>query len=64
MNKNIVLGHIKTFHGTCQQLAGRAIGNRTLAEAGQCRYFEGKGQVVRGEAQLIIKRCIARLQIH
>jgi uncharacterized protein YjbJ (UPF0337 family) len=61
MNMNIVAGHTKTMLGVCQQTAGRALGNRTLAEAGQRRYFSGKGHVAVGEAQQIIKGCISRL---
>jgi uncharacterized protein YjbJ (UPF0337 family) len=64
MNMNIVLGYTKTLFGVCQQTAGRTMGNRTLAEAGQRRYFEGKGQIAVGEAQNIIKGCINRLQAH
>jgi uncharacterized protein YjbJ (UPF0337 family) len=64
MNMNIFFGHTKTLLGVCQQTAGRAMGNRTLAEAGQRRYFAGKGLVAVGEAQKIIKGCINRLQAH
>ena len=64
MNMNIVIGHTKTIFGACQQKAGQAIGNHTLAEAGQRHYFAGKGQIAIGEAQQIIKSCLNRPQIH
>jgi uncharacterized protein YjbJ (UPF0337 family) len=64
MNMNIVIGHTKTIFGTCQQKAGSIIGNRTLAETGQRRYFAGKGQIAIGEAQRIIKGCLNRPQTH
>jgi uncharacterized protein YjbJ (UPF0337 family) len=64
MNMNIVIGHTKTLFGVCQQTAGRVLGNKTMAEAGQHRYFTGKGQIAVGEAQKIIKGCISRLQVH
>ncbi|HEY4317618.1 MAG TPA: CsbD family protein [Herbaspirillum sp.] len=64
MNMNIVIGHTRTLFGVCQQTAGRVMGNRTLAEAGQRRYFAGRSQVAVGDAQKIIKDCISRLQLH
>jgi uncharacterized protein YjbJ (UPF0337 family) len=62
MNMNIVLGHAKTLLGVCQQTIGRMIGNQALTDAGEQRYFAGKGQVTIGQAQEIIKECISRLQ--
>jgi uncharacterized protein YjbJ (UPF0337 family) len=58
----IVLGHTTTLLGACQRATGHAIGNKSMAQAGLERYFTGKGQVAAGEAQDIIKACIARLQ--
>jgi uncharacterized protein YjbJ (UPF0337 family) len=62
MNMNIVLGHTKTLLGACQQATGRVLGNKTMAQAGLARYFTGKGQAAAGQAQDIIKECVARLQ--
>jgi uncharacterized protein YjbJ (UPF0337 family) len=62
MNNDIALGHIKTLVGACQHALASAVGNRTLAEAGQRRYCAGKGQVSVGKAQQLIKQCIARMQ--
>lgn len=62
MNMNIMLGHSKTLLGICQQATGRVIGNKSMAQAGQERYFTGKGQTAAGQAQDIIKECVARLQ--
>lgn len=60
MNMPFIAGHSKIVIGTCQQNIARAWGLRSWMESGSARVFAGRSQVAVGQAQQIIKQCLAR----
>lgn len=60
MNMHFITGHSKIFIGTCQQNIARAFSHRGWMQSGTARVFSGRSQVAVGQAQQIIKQCLAR----
>ncbi|HEY5801942.1 MAG TPA: CsbD family protein [Burkholderiaceae bacterium] len=60
MNRCQMKGALLTVLGTMQLRAGDLIGNPRLANRGHLRLIEGRSALAVGEAQQLIKRCLAQ----